>query len=291
MANTTRSERGAVLLITFVIMLVLSGIALAAGVFSQNSLLSGQSQLLDKQAFYVAEAGLHRTLQALAAGTWTSTGDPYTESVYAEDGTTIVGQYVVTITDNGDCAPGSTSCEYDITSEGYVPNQASYAARRQVNAYTVEANISSVTNHAGSAAATAWTSSSGHDPDEAIDGSNGSYWEAGTAGSGQWLYLDFGASWSTTLTQLVIEERRHITGITFDTSSNGTSWSSLSVTGDGDNSDDTWTFTVSTSARYVRATFTASGSSRQVSVREFEAYSATGGTPTFTNDGEFTTAR
>ena len=97
----------------FLLMLVLSGLALAVGVLGHNSLVSGGSQLLDKQAFYVAEAGWQRARQQLVAGNWTaasSPGNTYTESFGA-------GEYRVTIVDNGD---GTDT----ITSEGYVPSQS-----------------------------------------------------------------------------------------------------------------------------------------------------------------------
>ncbi len=61
-------ERGAVLLLTFLMMLMLSGLAVAVSMLSQNSLVTGKSQQLDKQAFYVAQAGLERGRQAWRDG-------------------------------------------------------------------------------------------------------------------------------------------------------------------------------------------------------------------------------
>jgi hypothetical protein len=60
-------------------------------------------------------------------------------------------------------------------------------------------------------------------------------------------------------------------------SSNGTSWSTVPGLTVGE-AGTIWTadFT-STSARYFRVTFTASGSNRRVGVREFESYGAIGG--------------
>ena len=46
-------QRGAALMLTFLLMLVLTGITLAVGVFAQNSLVTGKSQLLDQHAFDV----------------------------------------------------------------------------------------------------------------------------------------------------------------------------------------------------------------------------------------------
>ena len=78
----TSQQRGAALFLTFLVMLVLSGLALAVGMFSRNSMQTGTSQLLDKQAWYIAEAGWQRARQALSVGTWaaaSSAGNTYTE--------------------------------------------------------------------------------------------------------------------------------------------------------------------------------------------------------------------
>ena len=92
-SGRSSATRGVALLVTFLLMLVLSGLALAVGVFSHNSLVGSKAELLDKQAFYIAEAGRQRARQALVASTWLAAaapGNTYTESF----GT---GEYRVTV--------------------------------------------------------------------------------------------------------------------------------------------------------------------------------------------------
>ena len=255
----TSVARGSVLFLTFLVMLILSGLALAVGVFSNNSVVAGRDRLLDQQAFYIAEAGWQRARQALNASTWSaaaSPGNTYTESFGA-------GEYAVTIVDNGDST-------YTITSDGYVPNQALAVARRRV----VEASLpvsGGGTNLSLGATASASSSQSGHAATLSNDNNATTFWRANTQGSGEWLRMDYGSA--TTVSQIVILEEQWITGLSaVQYSSDGSSWSSvpsLSVTEAGT----TWTadFTA-TSARYFRVTFTASGSTRRVGVFEFSSY-------------------
>ena len=79
-------KHGAALMLTFLLMLVLSGFALGAGIYSHNSMVSGKSYLEDKQALYIAEAGLERARQQIEAGNWSaasSPGNEYNESFAA----------------------------------------------------------------------------------------------------------------------------------------------------------------------------------------------------------------
>ncbi len=281
----TTQERGVVLLITLVMMLVLSGLALASAIFSQHSVLTGQSQLLDKQAFFIAEAGWQRARQALAAGTWqaaVSPGNAYTESFGA-------GTYTVTIVDQSAPATQNGSTTYTLTSDAYVPNSTTPAARRTVVEDNTDATATN-TNQSLTAAATASTEASGQAATKANDGSvsASSYWQANTAGSGQWLKLDYTAS-PPTLDTFILYEKSNITGITVEYSNDNSSWSSpsgVSVT----NSGTTWTATFTAAAhRYFRATFTASGAGKKVSVKEWESYSGAARTATL-SQGTFTTS-
>ena len=270
-------ERGAALLLTFLLMLVFAGMALGVAMYSHNSQAVGANQLQDKQAFYIAEAGLQRARQALEANTWfgaTGSGNAYEENFGA-------GSYTVTIVDNDDGT-------YTITSDGYVPNDTTPAAKREA----VETNLDvTVTNTNLSLAATATASSSNgtHTADKANDGSNSTYWQASTKGSGEWLKIDLGSS--DTLDRIYIRENANITGITLQSSPDNSNWSSLSgLTGDGDDTDKDWTFNFTdTTARYFRATFTASGSGVRVSVDEFETYDTADQTLTIDQGGAFTT--
>ena len=62
-------ERGAALLLTFLMMLVLAGLAMATAIHAQNSIVSGNTHLLDKQAYYIAQAGWARARRRFAPTT------------------------------------------------------------------------------------------------------------------------------------------------------------------------------------------------------------------------------
>jgi hypothetical protein len=258
-------------------MLVLVGLATAVGVFSQNSLLTGKSQLLDRQAFDVAEAGLQRARQALAAGTWSASscpsGSPCTESF--PPGTPI-GQYQVTIT-------GSNP--YTITSNGYVPDATTWSARRQ----TVSSNVSTFTNLARSPGVVGSASSSNgsNTPDLAKDGSTSTKWQANTNGSDSWLAMDFQIA--MTLDQIIVREDANIDGLTIEWSDDNSSWTVASGLSVVESPSQTWTATfTATSHRYFRSQFTSVPANKKVTVEELETYNTAGGTVSLTT-GDFST--
>ena len=250
-------KRGAALLLSFLVMLVLSGLALATGVFSHNSLMIGRSQLLDKQAFYITEAGWQRARQAFVASTWTaasSPGNTYTESFGA-------GEYKVTLVNNGDTT-------YTVTAEGYLPNQTTTIAKRQV----VEANIPyTLTNLSLAAAASASSSQGSSAAGNANDGSLSTKWQAGANGSGSWLAMDYGSA--TTLDQIIIQEDNNIDGLTIEHSDDASTWTVASGLSVVESPAKTWTATfTATSHRYVRAQFTSVPSNKKAAVNEMESY-------------------
>ena len=258
---------------------------MAVSVFSRNSLLIGTTQLQDKQAFYIAEAGLQRARQALSANTWLSAASPgntYEESFGA-------GEYSVTVIDNANCDYGSSSCQYDITSNGYVPNNTTPAAQRQIVANDIDVTLTN-TNLSLSATAAGSSTNGTHVAADAKDDDNGTFWQAGTKGSGEWLRMDLGSA--TNLNRIVIDENANITGITVEYSSDAASWSTVpALTGDGDDSDKTWTFTfTATSARYFRVVLTSSSSNNRVSIEEFESYDTDDASVTLDTNGAFGTS-
>ncbi len=261
-----------VLFATFFLMLVLSGLAISIGVESQNAMVSGRNQLQDKQAFFIAEAGWQRARQAVSDGTWDAAADPgntYTESFGA-------GEYLVTVVAVDDD-------EYSITSKGYVPSQANAVAQRQVVEENISATVSS-TNLSLSATASASSSDSSHPAADAIDGSSGSHWKAGSDGSG-WLKLDFGSA--TTLDEIIVEEKDNVTNVSVEYSDNGSTWSTPSGHSVS-HSGKTWTVTFTgTSHRYFRANISAS-SSKKPSVKELESYNTAADTVTL-GQGDVTT--
>jgi Tfp pilus assembly protein PilX len=254
-------ERGAALLATFLLMLVLAGLAMAVGIFGHNSVVGGRNQLQDKQAFYVAEAGWQRARQALVAGTWAaaaSPGNTYTESFGA-------GEYVVVIVNNGNST-------YTITSSGYVPNQTNAAARRRIVESELSVSTGTGSNLSLTASASASSSNGTNTPAKANDGSTTTNWESGTNGSGSWLAMDYGSA--TTLNRIFIDERNFIDGITIEYSDDASSWTTVSGLSVVESPAKNWTcdFTAA-SHRYFRAVFTAFPSNKKVAVDEMESYS------------------
>lgn len=261
------SESGAALLLTFLMMLVLSGLAAGVGLFAHHSLLTAKHALMDQQAFFLAEAGAQRARQQIAAGAWTASscpsGTPCTESFPSSNA---IGQYQVTIT-------GSNP--YTITVDGYLPDAATVVARREVTLSTVttDPNLSRNPNTVASAS----SSKGDHTPDNAKDGSTSTNWESNTKGSGSWLGMDL--QLATTLNQIIVKEEDNIDadGLTIEWSDNGSSWtaaSGLSVSG---SPGPTWTATfTATSHRYFRAYLTSVPSSKRAAIDELEMYNTAG---------------
>lgn len=259
-AGAAAHTRGAALFITFLLMLIFAGLAAAIGIFAHNSQWTGKSALLDKQAYYIAEAGWQRARQALVAGTWAaaaSPGNSYTESF----GT---GEYAVAIVDNG-------GGKYTITSAGYVGNATTYAARRQLVEDELSVTASNGTNKSLTATASASSTNGSNAASKAKDDDTGTKWRANTNGSGQWLKMDHGSA--TTLDKIVILEDDNINGVTVERSSDNSSWTTASGLSVIESPSKTWTcaFTEA-SYQYWRATFTASGSSDKVAVKEMQDY-------------------
>ena len=269
-----RTKRGAVLFITFFMMLILTGLALAAGTFSHNSVAGGKSELLDKQVYYIAEAGLQRGRQALAAGTWAATPSPGTAQTESFGG----GEYQVTMVDNLDNT-------YTITSQAYIPSQANTIARRQLQ----EASVSvTVTNTNLSLAATAAASSvnDSHTANKANDDDLSTYWQAGVNGNG-WLSMDYSSA--TTLDKIVVKEDANITGVSVEWSNDNSSWTTASGLSVVESPSKTWTCTfTAASHRYFRAAVSAS-SSKKPAVKEMQSYNTASGTVTFSGHGTVTT--
>jgi hypothetical protein len=245
-------------------MLVLSGLGAAVAVFSQNSLSTGRTQLLDKQAFYLAEAAWQRARQALVAGDMVASASPGTTYGPHDLG---AGQFRVTIVDNG-------SSVYTITAEGYAPTYANYHVRRQLTEQNISVTVSNGTNRSLTATATASSSNGSHTPDKAKDGSAGTKWQSNTNGDGSWLKMDYGGS-PPTLDKIVIEEDANINGVTIEWSADNSTWTTPSGLSVIESPSKTWTATFTEGARrYVRATFTASGSSKKAAVEEMESYNS-----------------
>lgn len=259
--SASSSERGAALLITFLMALLLSGLALAMGVFAHNSVVSGKSQWLDRRAFYIAEAGWQRARQALNAGTWVaalSPGGVYTEAFGG-------GEYRVTVLDNGDAT-------YTITSEGYVPSQAVALAKRKIVERNLPASYVSGTNLSLDAEISASSSQSGEgkEPENANDGELSTKWQADTKGSGEWLALDYEIE--TTVDRVVVEEHPHIDGLSVEISDDGAAWTTVTGLTVVESPAKTWTadFTAA-STQYLRVVFTDVPGTATAGVKELQS--------------------
>jgi hypothetical protein len=263
-----------VLLLTFIMMLVASSLALAVAVAAQNSQSVARSQLQDKQAWYVAEAGWQRARQQLAAGAWSagtcSSAAPCCEWMpsladcgAAASGQT--GQYQVAIDDNGDGT-------YTITAGGYVPLAGVYVARREIVETELDVSMTDGTNKSLAATASASSSNGANVPSRARDGDTATRWQCGTSGSGCWLRMDYGSA--TTVNKVIIREQNdNINALTIETSSDGASWAVVDDLSVAEGSGNVWTATfAATSRRYLRARFTDVDGGAAVRVREMESY-------------------
>ena len=253
-------ERGVVLFTTFLLLLVLAGLASAVGVLAHNSTIGGRTQLHDRQSFYLAEAAWQRGRQAMAAGTWTaaaSPGNTYTESFGP-------GEYDVTLVDNGD---GTRT----ITADGYLPSKSATVAKRRIVEASLPANNTS-TNQSLTATASASSSQGGNTPNKANDGNTGTNWRADTTGSGEWLAMDYGSG-LITLNKIVVLEHDNIDGLTVEMSSDGSTWTAVPELSVVESPAATWTATfASVREQYFRARFTSVPSGQRARVDEMQSF-------------------
>jgi hypothetical protein len=283
-----RVQRGAALLTTFLMMLTLSGLALAVGVCAHNSLLAGKDQVTDKQAYYLAEAGWQRARQQIASSAsdkWVAASSPG-NTVPAES--LGAGTYVVTILDNTSPLVENGTSDYTITSQAYVPNQTSPVAQRRIIEYETDVSVSN-TNLSLSATASASSTKGSNTAAKAKDGDTGTKWQANTKGPNEWLQMDYGSV--VTADKMVIKDDGNInSAVTIQFSDDGSSWTTVSGSTITQAPNNTFTITfTSTSHRYFRALFPDVASSKRVGVKEMEAYSTVSRSVTFTGAGDVTT--
>ena len=279
-----RGRRGAALLLTFLMMLVLMGLALAVGVSAQQSLLTGRTALQDAQAYYVAEAGWQRARQALGAGTWQSAagaGNTYTETFGS-------GEYRVTVLDNANYTTENGSTDYTITADGYVPNSTTYSAKRQVHEYQADLTAAN-TNLSLAATATASSTKSSNTATKAKDDDTSTKWQANNKGPNEWLQMDYAAA--VTIDKIVLRDDGTINStFRIEWSNDNAAWTTISTTSLSEVSSNIWeaTFTA-VSHRYFRVTFTDTDNNDRVAVKEFEAYNRANRTVTWSGAGDMTT--
>ena len=279
----TLGTKGAALMAVFLLMLVLAGLALAVGVFSNNSLATGRTQLQDKQAYFIAEAGWQRARQALSAGTLAAksgSGNTYSEAFGA-------GEYSVTIVDTTTPAVENGDTNYTVTSSGYVPSAAAYRSRRQIAETSFDATATN-TNRSLSATATASSTNGSNTASKSKDGDTGTKWQAGTKGPNEWLKMDYGSS--ITVNRMIIKDDGNISSaITIQYSDDASSWTAVSGSGITESPNNTFDITfTSASHRYFRALFPDVGSGSRAGVKEMEAYNTASRTVTFGDPGTVT---
>jgi len=260
------NKRGVVLLFVFVIMVGLSGVALAFLTMTSDEVKSSGAGLWDTQAYYIAEAGLAKARWALTTGgqdeNWSETDEAFGE-----------GTYTVSIIDDND-----DGTSYTVTSEGYVPNDTDPLANRRV----VESNMP-VTDGINLSLEASITASSEKLPsgpkENANDGDPDSTWKSGSKG-GAWLKLDFGSS--KTFNQ-VKYTGSNVNSVTIEYSDNDAGYTEVA------NAIEDPVGTVnfdSASARYLRFTMDVDGN-RTAEIDELETYD---GASVGLDQGLFTTS-
>lgn len=270
------SKRGAALILVFIILIGLSGIAFAFLAMLSDEIGSAGAGLKNMQAFYIAEAGLAKARWALTVGEETV---PWSEedTEVQKNGTTL-GTYTVNAADdNGD---GSVTT---ITSEGYIPDDTNPLAKRQVVEADIAVGSGDLTNLSLAATISASSEKLPQNPaTKANDGDSGTNWKAGSKDDA-WLKLDFGSS--TTFTR-VVYTGGNINSVTIEHSDNDSDYTA--VTTPVESPAGTVNF-VSASGRYLKFSMDVD-SSRTADVDELETYDADEEVSATLGQGEFSTS-
>ncbi|MDO8536125.1 MAG: discoidin domain-containing protein [Candidatus Omnitrophota bacterium] len=271
--HNIRNEKGVILIFVLLILVALTGVALAFIYAINSEIRSAGAGLTGAKAFYVAEAGRSRARWALTTGTqsvgWTETSSPFG----AGNGT-----YVVTTA----YSDPPTNQHVTIISYGYIPDNTNIQAERLVKESNIP--IASGTNLSLASNGTAATSSSyqGQNvPGQVIDGITNTGWVSSVKAT-SWLALNYGSS--KTVGSVVVSGSK-ITSIVVQYSNDGTNWTAVSNPSGA--LPGTRTFTAVT-ARYLRLNIT-SDANEKAQVNEFESYSGSGGAPTL-GPGKFATS-
>lgn len=251
-----KDRKGLVLLYTLVFLVGLSGLALALLIMFSGEIRSTGAGLYNMKALYIAEAGRAKARWALTTGTqavgWAETAAPF--------GTNI-GTYVVTTA----YSDSPANQHVIITSDGYVPNNTTYLARRRVVENDVALGASSANLSIG-ATAFASSESGGGPAGDAVDGNIHSKWMANDKGNA-WLKLDFGSP--VALSAVVVNGQSDIDSVSIQYSSDDKDYSS--VTGLAESPQ--WTFNFNpVTARYIIFNMGVD-SNKKASVNELETYS------------------
>lgn len=262
------NKRGVVLIIlTFVIMVGLSGVLAAYSSMAANEIRSSRLGLRNIQAFYIAEAGRAKARWALTAGGQTV---PWSES-HTELGN---GTFSASATNDGSVIT--------ITSAGYIPNYANPIAKRQVAEKDISFGVE-LTNLSLESAISASSEKLPQNPaTNAKDGDSGSEWKAGSKDDA-WLKLDYGSS---TTVDRAIYTGNNINSVTIEYSNNGVDYNP--VTNAVESPAGTINFD-SVSARYLRLNMDVDSKST-AGVYEFESYNSAEDVSATLGKGKFSTS-
>ena len=266
------NERGAVLILVFVILVGLSGVAFAFLTMVSDEIGSAGAGLRNIQAFYIAEAGRAKARWALTVGGYTV---PWTES------DTGLGNGTFTVDAPDDNDDGSVTT---ITSSGYIPDDTNPIAQRQVVETVISIGSGELTNL--SLDATISASSEKTPSNHANDGDGGTIWKADAKGDA-WLKLDFGSS--ATFDRVVVNGQKNIDSVAIkysdidsDDDDDHTSVTNLIESPAG-----TFTFD-SVEARYLRFNMDVD-SKKTAEVNELESYDTSEASGSL-GQGEFSTS-
>lgn len=254
MRKPLAKNKGAILILTFIIMVTLAAITIAFLYMTSMQTRSSGRSVADAKAFWVAEAGRAKARWALTTGGktvgWGETANPFGSGK---------GTYVATTA----YSDPPTNQHVTITSSGYIPNNADYVARRQV----VESDIpfGGDTNLSLGAGASASSQSGSHSAEDANDGNSSSKWMAHDKDDA-WLKLNFGSP--TTFDQVVINGQNNINSVTIGYSNNDIAYSSVTSLTESP----AWMFTFDLiTAQYLRLNMGVD-SNKKAEVNELETY-------------------
>ena len=257
------NEKGYILLLTFVVLIGLSGIVIAFLTMFSNEMKRIGTELQDMQAFYLAEAGHAKARWALTTGGeivgWGETREPFGPDK---------GAYVVT---TGYSDP-PTNQYITIVSEGYIPEySATPIAKRRV----VESSIPLIgSNLSLGSVATASSWQGSMTADKAIDGDSNSKWKSNVSSAWSWLNIDLGSAETFNRVVIICSS---VDAYSLQYSNNGSSWTLITSAGVPPPAAPI-TFNKIT-ARYVRLNVLGN----RPEVNELEVYSAFG-------EGKFVTS-
>lgn len=205
-----RDKKGYVLLLTFVVLIGLSGVSIAFLTMFSNEMKMVSTELQDAQAFYLAEAGHAKARWALTTGGqivgWGETREPFGANK---------GAYVVTTA----YSDPPINQHVTIISEGYIP---AYSATPLAKRRVVETSIPLMgSNISPGSIATASSSQGNMTPDKAIDGDTNSKWKSDINGAWSWLRLDLGSARSFNKAVIICSS---VDAYSLQCSDNGSSW-------------------------------------------------------------------